>query len=72
MVLVPLKSDWNDLGCWESIYDINKKNKDGNGNIGNVIAKDCKNSMLYSSDSLIAGVGIDNILLVETADAILL
>ena len=71
MVLVPLKSDWNDLGCWESIYDINKKNKDGNVNIGNVIAKDCKNSMLYSSDRLIAGVGLDNILLVETADAIL-
>ena len=71
MVLVPLKSDWNDLGCWESIYDINKKNKDGNVNIGNVIAKDCKNSMLYSSDRLIAGVGLDNILLVETADAVL-
>lgn len=71
MALVPLKSDWNDLGCWESIYDINKKNKDGNVNIGNVIAKDCKNSMLYSSDRLIAGVGLDNILLVETADAIL-
>ena len=71
LVLLPLKSDWNDLGCWESIYDINKKNKDGNVNIGNVISKDCKNSMLYSSDRLIAGVGLDNILLVETADAIL-
>lgn len=71
IVIVPLKSDWNDLGCWESIYDINKKNKEGNVNIGNVIAKDCKNSMLYSSDRLIAGVGLDNVLLVETADAIL-
>lgn len=71
IVIVPLKSDWNDLGCWESIYDINKKNKDGNVNIGNVVAVDCKNSMLYSSDRLIAGVGLDNVLLVETADAIL-
>lgn len=71
LVVIPLKSDWNDLGCWESIYDINKKNKDGNVNIGNVISKDCKNSMLYSSQRLIAGVGLDNILLVETADAIL-
>ena len=71
IVVVPIKSDWNDLGCWESIYDINKKNKEGNVNIGNVISKDCKNSMLYSSQRLIAGVGLDNILLVETADAIL-
>lgn len=71
IVIVPLKSDWNDLGCWESIYDINKKNKDGNVNIGNVVTVDCKNSMLYSSDRLIAGVGLDNVLLVETADAIL-
>lgn len=71
IVVVPLKSDWNDLGCWESIYDINKKNKDGNVNIGNVIDIDCKNSMLYSSDRLIAGVGLENVLLVETADAIL-
>ena len=71
IVLVPLKSDWNDLGCWESIYDINKKNKDGNVNIGNVISKDCKNSMLYSSGRLIAGIGLNDILLVETNDAIL-
>ena len=71
IVVVPMMSDWNDLGCWESIYDINSKNPDGNVNIGNVISHDCKNSMLYSSDRLIAGVGLENILLVETADAIL-
>ncbi|MCD8024426.1 MAG: mannose-1-phosphate guanylyltransferase/mannose-6-phosphate isomerase [Candidatus Gastranaerophilales bacterium] len=71
IAVVPLLSDWNDLGCWESIYDISKKNKEGNVNIGNVISKDCKNSMLYSSDRLIAGVGLDNVLLVETADAVL-
>ncbi len=71
IVVVPLKSDWNDLGCWESIYDINKKNKDGNVNIGNTVSVDCKNSMIYSSNRLVAGVGLDNILLVETADAIL-
>ena len=71
IVIVPMKSDWSDLGCWESIYDTSKKNKDGNVNIGNVISKDCENSMLYSSDRLIAGVGLNNVLLVETADAIL-
>ena len=71
IVIVPMKSDWNDLGCWESIYEINKKDKDGNVKIGNVIANDCKNSMLYSSERLIAGIGLNNILMVETADAIL-
>ena len=70
IVIVPLKSDWSDLGCWESIYEINEKDKNGNVFVGNVIDKDCKNSMLYSSDRLIAGIGLKDILLVETADAI--
>ncbi len=71
IVLVPLKSDWDDLGCWEAIYNSNKKDKKGNVQIGNVYAQDCSNSMLYSSNRLVAGVGLEDVLIVETADAIL-
>lgn len=71
LVVIPLKSDWSDLGSFEAIYDINKKNKEGNVDIGNVISHKCKNSMLYSSDRLVAGIGLDNILVVETKDAVL-
>lgn len=71
IALVPLKSDWNDLGCWEAIYEINEKDKDGNVKIGNVHTENCKNSLFYSSNRLIAGVGMEDMVVVETPDAIL-
>ncbi len=71
IVIVPLKSDWNDLGCFESIYDTNEKDENNNVDIGNTLLKDCKNSMLYSSNRLVAGLGLDNILVIETPDVVL-
>ncbi len=71
VALVPLESDWNDLGCWEAIYDINKKDDNGNVKIGNIMETDCKNSLLYGSDRLVAGVGLEDVVIVETSDAVL-
>lgn len=71
IALVPLKSDWNDLGHWEAIYEINEKDKENNVEIGNVHTKDCKNSLFYSSNRLIAGVGVEDMVVIETSDAIL-
>lgn len=71
IALVPLKSDWNDLGCWQAIYGINEKDKKGNVKIGNVLLEECKNSLFYSSDRLIAGVGVEDVVIVETSDAIM-
>ena len=44
IALVELKSDWNDLGSWKSIYDVSEKDADGNVKIGNVIDEGSKNS----------------------------
>lgn len=71
IALVPLASDWNDLGCWEAIYDTNKKDENGNVRFGNTLEVGCKNSMLYGSDRLVAGVGLEDVLIVETSDAVL-
>ncbi len=71
LALVPLASDWSDLGCWEAIYDIDEKDKDENVKVGNVLAQDCKNSLFFSSDRLIASVGLEDVVVVETPDAIL-
>lgn len=71
IVNVPLECGWNDLGSWEAIYDINKKDADNNVKIGTTCTQNCKNSLIYSSNRLVAGVGLDNIILVETSDAIL-
>lgn len=71
IALVKLESDWNDLGSWQSIYDVSKKDKDNNVLIGHVLNEDSKNSLVYSSSKLVATVGLDDIVLVETEDAIL-
>ena len=71
IALVQLKSDWNDLGSWKSIYDVSKKDENGNVKIGHVIDEGSKNSFVYSSSKLVATVGLEDIVLVETEDAIL-
>jgi mannose-1-phosphate guanylyltransferase/mannose-6-phosphate isomerase len=71
IALVELQSDWNDLGSWQSIYNI--KNKDENGNVltGKVVVDNVKNSFIYSQKELVAVSGLENIILVETEDAIM-
>ena len=71
IAMVKMQSDWNDLGSWDAVYDINKKDEKGNVKLGNVIEKDCENSMLYSSGRTLAGVGLKDVIIVETQDAIL-
>lgn len=71
IALVELQSDWNDLGSWQSIYNI--KNKDENGNVltGKVVVDNVKNSLIYSQKEIVAVSGLENIILVETEDAIM-
>ena len=71
IVLVPLESDWNDLGSWQSIYDISDKDDGNNVVSGNIINIDSTNSLLHSSSKCIATIGLDNVVIVETEDAIL-
>ena len=71
VAMVVLKSDWNDLGSWKSIYDVSKKDKDGNVKIGHVLDEGSKNSFVYSSSKLVATIGLEEIILVETEDAVL-
>lgn len=71
IAMVQMQSDWSDLGSWDAIYEINEKDENGNVKIGEIIADDCKNSMLYSSQRMLAGVGLKDVIIVETPDAIL-
>ena len=71
IALVELKSDWNDLGSWKSIYDISKKDENGNVKIGHVVDVDSKNSFVYSSSKLVATIGLEDVVVVETEDAVL-
>lgn len=71
IAMVKMMCDWSDLGSWDAVYEINQKDSKGNVKIGNIIEKDCENSMLYSSERLLAGVGLKDVIIIETPDAIL-
>jgi len=69
--VIPLQAEWSDVGAFAALWDIGEKDSHGNVVRGDVVAVDVSNSMLISETRLVAGVGIDNIVVVETADAIL-
>lgn len=71
IALVKLESDWNDLGSWQSIYDVSKKDENNNVMIGHVLDENSKNSFVYASSKLVATIGLEDTVLVETEDAIL-
>jgi len=71
IALVEMKSDWNDLGSWESVYDTSEKDENNNVKIGHILDVDSKNSMMYSSSKLVATIGLEDTVIVETEDAIL-
>ena len=71
IALVKLMSDWNDLGSWQSIYDTSQKDENGNVFVGHVLDKNSKNSFVYSSSKLVATIGLEDTVIVETEDAIL-
>lgn len=71
IALVKLESDWNDLGSWQSIYDVSKKDKNNNVMVGHVLDENSKNSFVYASSKLVATIGLEDTVIIETEDAIL-
>ncbi len=69
--VLPLNAGWNDVGSWNSIWNISKKDSEGNVIEGNVHLEKTKNCYLNAENRLIAAVGLDNLIVVETSDAIL-
>ena len=71
-VVYPLKAGWNDIGSWQSMWEVSDKDKVGNSIIGKVITKNVKNSYIRSENRLIVALGIEEIIVVETIDAVLI
>jgi mannose-1-phosphate guanylyltransferase/mannose-6-phosphate isomerase len=71
VAFIPVDMTWSDLGTWDSIYLNSPKDNNGNLNHGNVINQDTTNSLIWSENALIATVGLDNIAIIQTTDAIL-
>lgn len=63
---------WNDLGSWDEVNRISSKDSDGNAIHGNVVCVNSKNSYVYSTDRIVATVGIEDLIVINTPDAILI
>jgi len=70
IVVLPMHIQWNDVGSWDALYEILPKDADGNVLEGDSIALECKNSLIMGRDRLIAGIGLDDVIVVETNDVI--
>ncbi|ARP80787.1 mannose-1-phosphate guanylyltransferase/mannose-6-phosphate isomerase [Bordetella genomosp. 8] len=70
-VAVPLDAGWSDVGAWDAVWDIATKCADGNSTAGDVLIEDSRNCLVHSTNRLVATIGLDNIVVIETADAVL-
>ena len=70
--VVPLSAGWSDVGNWSALWNIEEKDKNGNAIIGDVIINDVKNSYLNSRKNLLVGLGLRNLIIVQTEDATLI
>jgi mannose-1-phosphate guanylyltransferase/mannose-6-phosphate isomerase len=71
VAVVPVDMKWNDIGSWRALWDVSAKDPNGNVVHGDVILEDVHNSLIRAENRLVAGVGLVDTLVVETADAIL-
>lgn len=70
-VVVQLDAGWSDVGSWSSLYNLSNKNNDGSVHIGDVVQTDSHNNYIYAQNALVATVGIQNMVVVQTKDAVL-
>ncbi len=70
-VVLPLSAGWSDVGAWDALWQVLPKDERGNVSQGDVLLQDCENTLVLSEGRLIACVGVSDLVVVETADAIL-
>jgi len=69
--MVELDAGWNDLGAWDAVWQIGNKDADGNVTSGDVLLSNSTNSLVYANSRLVSTVGLHNVIVIETADAVL-
>ena len=69
--MVELDAGWNDLGAWDAVWQVGKQDAEGNVTSGDALLANTKNSLVHASSRLVSAVGVENLIIVETADAVL-
>ncbi|MGR8935630.1 MAG: mannose-1-phosphate guanylyltransferase/mannose-6-phosphate isomerase [Gammaproteobacteria bacterium] len=70
-VMIPLDAAWNDVGSWAALWDVTDKDAAGNAVKGDVLTVDAANSFLHAESKLLAAVGVQDLIVVETDDAVM-
>ena len=72
VAVLPLDLYWNDIGSWDSLYDILLRDQDGNAAVGDVMTVDTKNCLIFGNKRFLSTIGLEDCLIVETDDAVLI
>lgn len=70
-VMVALDAGWSDVGSWDALWDVMAKDEQGNACRGDVLLEQCRNSYINAEERLVAVIGLDDVVVVETKDAVL-
>ena len=70
--VLPLQAGWSDLGAWDALWEVLPRDVQDNATVGDAVLHGCSDSLFLSSHRTVAGVGLSNIVVIETADAVLI
>lgn len=71
VAVIPTSLTWGDVGSWEALFKLSPKDNEGNYSLGRVVSIDTQNSLLYSPTRLLGTIGVKDLVVVDTADALL-
>jgi mannose-1-phosphate guanylyltransferase/mannose-6-phosphate isomerase len=69
--MVPLDAGWSDLGAWDAVWKVLPKDEAGNAHVGDVLTTNSKNTLVHATSRLVSLVGVENLIVVETSDAVM-
>jgi mannose-1-phosphate guanylyltransferase/mannose-6-phosphate isomerase len=69
--MVPLDAGWSDLGAWDAVWNVLPKDEQGNAHVGDVLAHNSSNNLVHATSRLVSLVGVSDLVVVETPDAVL-
>jgi mannose-1-phosphate guanylyltransferase/mannose-6-phosphate isomerase len=69
--VIPLDAGWNDLGAWDAVWQVGEKDQNGNLIQGDALVEASENNLIHASHRLVTAVGVNNLVIIETADAVM-
>lgn len=71
-VVIPLNAGWNDVGSWSALWEVSQRDSNNNALTGDIYTHDSNNCYINTDDTFVAAVGVDNLVIINTKDAVLI